>query len=117
MDSRTAPDWTQATPDEIEESIALTRASLDRHLHQLKGKFSPQARFRRIAIPLGIAAAGIVAGGIVWFLTRKRRHPVQAKVSRLKVRSAGIRDQVHAMRLLMTMVRKGKPGVFIIEPR
>jgi len=117
MDSRTAPDWTKASPDEIEESIALTRASLDLHLEQLKGKFSPQARLRRLAIPIGIAAAGLLTGGIVWLITRKRRHPVQAKVSRLKVRSAGIRDQVHAMRLLMTMVRKGKPGVFIIEPR
>jgi hypothetical protein len=116
MAQRSVPDWTQASPEEIEESIAVTRASLDHHLEQLKGKFAPRARFRKIALPLAITAAGLLAGGLVWSLGRRKRHPVQTRVTRLKLRSAGIRDRVHALRLVMAMIRKGKPAVFIVEP-
>lgn len=116
MASRTAPDWTQASPDEIEESIAVTRASLDRHLQQLKRKFAPQARLRRMAMPLMIVSGSLLAGGLVLALTRRKRHPVQTKITRLKVRSAGVRDRIHALRLVLAMIRKGKPAVFIVEP-
>lgn len=114
--SRSAPDWTQASPDEIEESIALTRASLDRHIQQLKSKFAPRARLRRIAIPLVIAAGGLLGGGLVWKLTSRKRHPVQTKLKRLRIRSAGVRDRIYALRLVLSMIRKGKPAVFIVEP-
>ena len=116
MVSRSAPDWTQASPEEIEESIALTRVSLDRHWEQLKRKFTPRARLRRLAIPVSIAAAGLLAGGLTWAFTRRHRHPVQARIKRLKVRSAGVRDRVRAVRLVLSMIRKGKPAVFIVEP-
>jgi hypothetical protein len=116
MASRTTPDWTQASPDEIEESIAITRANLDRHLRQLKRKFAPQARLRRMAMPGLIVAGSLLAGGLVLALTRRKRHPVQAKITRLKVRSAGVRDRIHALRLVLAMIRKGKPAVFIVEP-
>jgi len=116
MAQRSVPDWTQASPEEIEESIALTRASLNHHLEELKEKFGPRARVRKLALPLAIAAAGLLAGGLVWSLSRRKRHPVQSRITRLKVRSAGIRDRVHALRLVMAMIRKGKPAVFIVEP-
>jgi hypothetical protein len=116
MAQRSVPDWTQASPEEIEESIAVTRASLEHHLEQLKGKFAPRARIRKLALPLAIAAAGLIAGGIVLALGRRKRRPVQARISRLKIRSAGVRDRVHALRLVMAMIRKGKPAVFIVEP-
>jgi len=116
MASRTTPDWTQASPDEIEESIAVTRASLDRHLQQLKRKFAPQARLRRMAMPLLIISGSLLAGGLALALTRRKRHPVQTKITRLKVRSAGVRDRIHALRLVLAMIRKGKPAVFIVEP-
>jgi len=116
MASRSAPDWTQASPEEIEESIALTRVSLDRHLDQLKRKFTPRARLRRLAVPAGIAAAGLLAGGLVWAFTRRQRHPARTRIKRLKVRSAGMRDRVRALRLVLSMIRKGKPAVFIVEP-
>ena len=116
MAPRSAPDWTRASPEELEESIALTRASLDHHLEQLKGKFAPRARLRRLALPLGIAAASLVAGAVAWSVWRRKRHPVQARITRLKIRSLGIRDRVHALRLVLSMIRKGKPAVFIVEP-
>jgi hypothetical protein len=116
MAQRSVPDWTQASPEEIEESIAVTKASLDAHLEQLKGKFAPRARIRKMALPAAIAAAGLIAGGLVWSLARRRRHPVQTRITKLKVRSMGIRDRVHALRLIMAMIRKGKPAVFIVEP-
>jgi hypothetical protein len=116
MASRSVPDWTQASPEEIEESIALTRESLERHLEQLKRKFGPQARLRRLAVPLMIAGGGLLVGGLVWGLTRRKRHPVQTKITRLKVRSAGVRDRIRALRLMLAMIRKGKPAVFIVEP-
>jgi hypothetical protein len=116
MPTRSVPDWTQASPEEIEESIAVTRMSLDRHLEQLKGKFAPRARLRRLALPIGIAAASLLAGGLVWALTRSKRHPAHARMTRLKVRSMGMRDRVHALRLVLAMIRKGKPAVFIVEP-
>ncbi len=113
---RSVPDWTQGSPEEIEESLAVTRASFDRHLAQLKGKFAPRARLRKIAMPLAIATGGLIAGGLVWSLVRRKRHPVHARITRMKIRSAGIRDRVHALRLVMAMIRKGKPAVFIVEP-
>jgi hypothetical protein len=116
MAQRPVPDWTQASPDEIEESIAVTRASLDHHLEQLKGKFAPRARIRKLAMPLAIAAAGLIAGGLVWSIGRRKRHPVQTRISKIKIRSLGIRDRVHALRLVLAMIRKGKPAVFIVEP-
>jgi hypothetical protein len=116
MAQRSVPDWTQASPEEIEESIALTRQSLDRHLEQLKEKFAPRARLRKFALPAALALAGALAGGLTWSLTRRKRHPVQTKITRLKVRSMGIRDRVHALRLVLAMIRKGKPAVFIVEP-
>jgi hypothetical protein len=116
MAQRSVPDWTQASPEEIEESIAVTRASLDQHLEQLKGKFAPRARIRKMALPMVIAAAGLIAGGIVWAVSRRKRHPVQTRITKLKVRSLGIRDRVHALRLIMSMIRNGKPAVFIVEP-
>jgi hypothetical protein len=116
MNQRSVPDWTQASPEEIEESIAVTRASLDRHLEQLKGKFAPRAKLRKAALPMVIAAAGLIAGGLVWAFIRRDRHPVQARISRIKIRSMGVRDRIHALRLVMAMIRKGKPAVFIVEP-
>jgi len=116
MAQPSVPDWTQATPEEIEASIAVTRASLDQHLEQLKGKFAPRARIRKMALPVAIAAAGLIAGGVLLMLSRRKRHPVQTRITRLKIRSAGIRDRVHALRLVMAMIRKGKPAVFIVEP-
>jgi len=116
MVSRSVPDWTQASPEEIEESIALTRANLERHLEQLKGKFAPRARLRRLALPIGLAAAGLAGGIVALIMLRRDRHPVRAKVSRLKVRSMGVRDRVHALRLVLAMIRTGKPAVFIVEP-
>jgi hypothetical protein len=58
----------------------------------------------------------LLAGGLVWAMTRHKRHPVRSKVTRLKVRSAGVRDRIHALRLVLSMIRKGKPAVFIVEP-
>lgn len=115
MATQSAPDWTKASPEEIEESIAVTRANLDRHLEQLKGKFAPRQRLRRAAMAGAIAAGGLLTGGLVWMLAR-RRHPAQAKLTRLKVRSAGIADRVRAFRLMLSVIRKGKPAIFIVEP-
>src|SRR6185369_7989091 len=108
MATRAVPDWTQASPEEIEESISITRASLDRHLEQLKRKFAPQARLRRMALPMAIMAGSLLAGGLIWSLSRRKHHPVQTKITRLKVRSAGIRDRVYALRMMFTLIRKGK---------
>ena len=116
MAPRSIPDWTQASPEEIEESIVLTRARLDRHLEQLRGKFAPKPGLRRIGLGIAIAAGGLLAGAFVWRLARRDRHPVQARITRLKVRSAGMGDRVRALRLLLTVIRKGKPAVFIVDP-
>jgi len=103
----------------LEESIARTPESLEHHLQMLKERMSPQAKLRRIGMPIALALAGLAAGSLAWKLTgRKSRpsHSPKATVTRLKLRSAGIADHIRALRLLAGIIRKGKPGVFIVEP-
>ncbi len=109
-------DWTQASPEELEESIALTRADFTRHLEELKRKFAAGDRLRGTALPAALTAAGLVIGAVALKLALHKRHPVRGKVTRLKVRSMGIGDQVRALRLALSVIRTGKPAVFIVEP-
>jgi hypothetical protein len=116
MATQRAPDWIHASPREIEEDIDATRENLRRHLDELRRKLTPSPRLRRIVVPAALAAAGMLAGGLTWLLIRRRRHPVRARLKELKLRSAGARDQVRALRLVVRSIRKGKPAVFIVDP-
>lgn len=116
---RSVTDWSRTSPEELEKSIVRTRENLERHLGMLRERFAPKARLRRIAMPFAMACAGLAAGALAWKLTGSKprhSHAPKATVARLKVRSAGIADRIRALRLLAGLIRKGKPGIFIVEP-
>jgi hypothetical protein len=129
-------DWFQASPDEIKSEIARTRAHMDLLLSQLGRKLRPKIfvsklKLARLQIPLAalfIAVSGIVVFRAIrpepkpkaWmgkFQGKLGRIQNSAKVKRLEVRSAGLFDQIRALRLAAAVARKGKPAVFIVEPR
>ncbi|MDB5049293.1 MAG: hypothetical protein JWO30_2364 [Fibrobacteres bacterium] len=124
-------DWYRASPDEIKAEIARTRAHMDEHLAQLGRKIRPKANLKRMQIPF--AALFVMVSGLVAFRLIRRRSKlktwsgrVQAgvrkaganpNVKRVKLRSAGFLDQIRAVRLAINVARKGKPAIFIVEPR
>jgi hypothetical protein len=113
-------DWFNAGPDQIKDEIARTRAHMDEHLSQLGRKFQPGAKFKRVGIPIAAAMAMAVSGLMVFRGFRRhgrRGRGAAAKVERLKIKSAGMWDQVRAVRLALNLARKGKPAIFIVEPR
>ena len=117
----TVHDWNGATPDEIKAGIARTRAHMDERLSDLGRKIKPGANLRRAKIPLAAAAAALCALLAYWAArsvvkARSENHGPKAGINRLKVKSAGVFDYVRALRLLATTIRKGKPGIFIVDP-
>jgi hypothetical protein len=124
-------DWYRASPDEIKAEIARTRSHMDEHLAQLGRKIKPKMNLKRMQIP--VAALSVMMAGFLVFRLIRRRSKLKtwsgrvqagvrsaganAKVKRLKVRSAGFLDQVRAVRLAVDVARKGKPAIFIVEPR
>ncbi|HKP96667.1 MAG TPA: DUF3618 domain-containing protein [Fibrobacteria bacterium] len=124
-------DWFQAGPDEIKAEIARTRAHMDALLSQLGRKFKPRLNLSRLQVPL--AALFLAVSGIVVFRAIRRRSKPKAwtdrfgerigriqnsaKAKRPEVRSAGILDQVRALRLAASAARSGKPAIYIVEPR
>lgn len=115
---RPVTDWSHTPPEQLEKSIVRTRENLERHFGMLKDRFAPKARLRRIAMPFAMVVAGLAAGALAWKLTGKPRssHAPKATLTRLKLRSAGIADHIRALRLLTGLIRKGRPGIFIVEP-
>ena len=111
-------DWSHSSAEEIEAGIARTRERLEDHLERLRSRFAPSATLRKLVLPAGLLAAGAAAGFLAWKMSRTPApHGLKGKVSRLKVRTAGIREQMRALRLLFSVVRKGKPAVFVVEGR
>jgi hypothetical protein len=122
-------DWYKAGPDEIKAEIARTRAHMDKHLAQLGRKIKPKLNLRRLQIP--VAAFLLLTAGWVAFRMIRRRSKLKTwsgrirswndrsnvKVKKIKLRSAGILDQIRALQLAVAAVRKGKPAIFIVEPR
>ena len=117
----TVRDWSSASPDEIKAGIALTRAHMDERLTDLGRKIRPGEKLRKAKIPLAAGAAALCAllayrAARSAIKARSERHGPKAGIKRLKVKSAGMFDYVRALRLLATTIRKGKPGVFIVDP-
>ena len=111
-------DWSHASQDEIEAGIARTRERLEDHLERLKSRFAPSVTLRKLVLPAGLLAAGGAAGFLAWKMSRTPAHQgFKGEVSRLRIRSAGIREQMRALRLLFSVVRKGKPAVFVVGGR
>ena len=129
-------DWFQASPDEIKEEIARTRAHMDLLLSQLGRKLRPKlfiSKLKLARLQMPLAALFIAISGVVVFRAiRPKSKPkawmgrfnrqigriqTSAKVKRLEVRSAGILDQFRALRLAASVARKGKPAIYIVEPR
>lgn len=118
MDAKHTVDWSHSTPEELESSLARTRDSLERHLGMLKERFGPKAGLRKFGLPVALGAAALAAAGIAWKLTHRERHArPKAAIRRLRVRGAGIADQIRALGMLAGMIRKGKPAIYIVEPR
>jgi hypothetical protein len=116
-------DWHAASPDQIKAEIARTRAHMDERLSDLGRKIRPRINPKWVQIPLASLFA-LATGFIIFRAVRpksklaawsRKSHP-SARVQRLKIKSAGMFDYIHALRLLSTIVRKGKPAVFIVEP-
>jgi hypothetical protein len=122
-------DWYRASPDEIKAEIARTRAHMDEHLRQLGRKIRPGVRAKGLGVSfaaLALTAVGALAIGA--FRRRLRTRTLggkmragmkgsNVKVKRFRIRSFGAFDQIRAMQLAVSMFRKGKPAVFIVEPR
>ena len=122
---RSRLDWHDASPDEIKAEIARTRAHMDERLSDLGRKLKPKVNMKRLQSP--VAALSIAVAGFLLFRalrpksklvawSRSKHKRPGARIERLKVKSAGMFDYVRALRMLMTVVRKGKPAVFIVEP-
>lgn len=118
-------DLNSASPDEIKAGIARTRAHMDERLTDLGRKIRPGAklriRMRRAKIPLAAGAAALCAflayrAARAAVKSKSERHGPKAGINRLKIKSAGVFDYVRALRLLATTIRKGKPGIFIVDP-
>ena len=114
-------DWNTASPDEIKAGIERTRAHMDERLTDLGRKIRPGARLRKAKIPLAAGAAALCAllayrASRAVVKSRSERHGAKAGIKRLKVKSAGMFDYILALRLLATTIRKGKPGIFIVDP-
>ncbi|MDB5102830.1 MAG: hypothetical protein JWP91_519 [Fibrobacteres bacterium] len=117
-------DWNDASPDEIKAEIARTRAHMDARLSDLGRKFKPKVNVKRARIPAAVLAAALT-GFLLFRAFRpksklvswsRRKKPASARMQRLKVKSAGMADYVRAIGLVMNVIRKGKPAVFIVEP-
>jgi hypothetical protein len=115
--ARTKTDWNHSSPDEIKYEIARTRAHMDERLSDLGRKLKPRVNLKRLQIPAAAVFAA-VTGLLIFRAVRPRPFKVKAKakVTRLKVKSAGMFDYLRALKMLTTVVRKGKPAVFIVEP-
>lgn len=114
-------DWNTASPDEIKAGIDRTRAHMDERLTDLGRKIRPGARFRKARIPIAAGAAALCAllayrAARAVVKSRSDRQGAKAEIKRLKVKSAGMFDYIMALRLLATTIRKGKPGIFIVDP-
>ncbi|MDQ3001828.1 MAG: hypothetical protein M3Y08_11285 [Fibrobacterota bacterium] len=110
-------DLKDSSPESIKNEIARTRAHMDVRLSDLGKKLKPRVNLKRLQIP----AAGLflaLSGLLIFRAVRPRTFKVKAKakVTRLKVKSAGMFDYLRTLKLLTTIVRKGKPAVFIVEP-
>lgn len=110
-------DWKDSTPEEIKNEIARTRAHMDARLSDLGRKLKPRVNLKRLQIPA--AALFLALSGLLIFRALRPRPfkaKAKAKVTRLKVKSAGMLDYLRTLKMLTTIVRKGKPAVFIVEP-
>jgi hypothetical protein len=122
-------DWYKASPDEIKAEIARTRAHMDEHLRQLGRKIRPGAGAKGLGASfaaLALAAIGILAIGAFRRRMRARTWSGRMKagmrgsnvrVKRFRIRSFGALDQIRVLQLAVSMFRKGKPAVYIVEPR
>jgi hypothetical protein len=122
-------DWYRASPDEIKAEIARTRAHMDEHLRQLGRKIRPGVGAKSLGVSvaaLALTAVGALAIGAVRRRLRTRTWGGRMKagmkapnvrVKRFRMRSFGALDQIRAMQLAVSMFRRGKPAVFIVEPR
>jgi hypothetical protein len=115
-------DWQSAAPEDIKAGIASTRSHMDALLSDLGRKLRPKAALKRARIPLAAASAGLAAFAVYKAIraVRASRKPAYLKspvLRRFRVKSLGILEYAQALRLLASVVRKGKPAVFIVEPR
>ena len=126
----------EAGPDQLKAEIAHTREHMDDLLGQLGRKLKPRfrvsrAQLSRVQIPLAVLFLS-VAAFVIFRAVRPRSKPKawmdrfdkkigrlqnSAKVKRLEVRSAGLFDQIRALRLAASVARSGKPAIYIVEPR
>jgi hypothetical protein len=102
---------------------------MDEHLRQLGRKIRPGVRAKGLGVSfaaLALTAVGALAIGAVRRRLRARTlggrmragmKGSNVKVKRFRIRSFGAFDQIRAVQLAVSMFRKGKPAVFIVEPR
>lgn len=109
-------DYGRAAPEAIRADIEKTRAHMDETLALLGRKFRPDLfkRGRKIAA----AVTAVLLGGLGLALvltgrTRKRKRYASVHMRR----AGGWFDQILVMRALAAAARKGKPAVFIVQPR
>lgn len=105
-----------ASPETIKDEIARTRAHMDERLSQLGRKIRPRLELRKLQLPL-IILVSLVAGLAAFGMARsKRKTGAKAAVTRFKVRTAGMRDHIRTLQLVVSVIRKGKPAILIVEP-
>lgn len=109
-------DLSEASPETIKAEIARTRAHMDDRLSQLGRKFRPRVNMGMIQIPL-IVLASLLAGFAAYRMASpKRKAGPKASINRFKVRTAGMRDHFRTLQLAVSVIRKGKPAILIVEP-
>jgi len=124
-------DLDHASTAEIKAEIGRTRMHMDEHLSQLGDKLKTKASSAYLWIPIGgllLGAIGYAAFRMVGKVSKPKKWSDRVQggvdkfigasaVEKLQVRSAGIFDQIRMLRLAVSAARKGKPAIYIVEPR
>jgi hypothetical protein len=109
------PDYQKASPDEIRSDIEKTRAHMDETLVRLGRKIRPRFFRDRRKVIAAVTLLLLAAGGLVFLRIRSGRGRPEARA--MGWRKARLYEQFLVMRGLIAAARKGKPAVFVVEPK
>lgn len=116
-ESKTAPnpsaDYTEASPEEIRADIEKTRAHMDETLARLGRKIHPRFLKNPAVLIAGVTFVLLGTAALIFLKTRR-----ESKRPRTAIwKRATLYDQILIVKALAAAARKGKPAVFVVEPR
>lgn len=112
------------TPDQLQQEIEKTREHMDENLALLGKKLNPN-RLRNLQVPLVLGFLAITAIFLViryrkgWHVKSRRSSALvkpKYAIKRMRLGTLGRWSQLRTFLQLVSVARRGKPAVFIVQP-